>query len=205
MHHWWTWHQQHKDADCGLQVSGGGGGGRVRGNWFLGKLKHRKIELISFGTPPLKGGARPMSDIIKTKKNIFDLLRRQITWNWSQWIWFRDHWVVALKKHYSVKILSSAKEFVFPHNFWEFFSSPTVAVTHFVCLFFGTIFLSHRFFCQTIDFVKKNSVYGRQRISWPMRIVSSIPKNPTNSLLILVVLRPDPKMPKKCFTKMLKM
>ena len=26
MHHLWTWRQQHKDADCGLQVSGGGGG-----------------------------------------------------------------------------------------------------------------------------------------------------------------------------------
>ena len=40
-------------------------------NLFLGKLKHIKIELISLGTPPLKGGARPMSDIIKTKKTHF--------------------------------------------------------------------------------------------------------------------------------------
>ena len=29
--HWWTWHQQHKDAYCGLQGSGGGGGRRVKG------------------------------------------------------------------------------------------------------------------------------------------------------------------------------
>ena len=37
-------------------------------NWFLGKLKHRKMELVSFGTPPLKGGARPISTSWKLKK-----------------------------------------------------------------------------------------------------------------------------------------
>ena len=29
--HWWTLHQQHKDADCWMQFSGGGGGGKVKG------------------------------------------------------------------------------------------------------------------------------------------------------------------------------
>ena len=49
-------------------------------NWFLGKLKHRKIELISFGTPPLKGEHTQCPTSSKLKKKL-DLLRRQITWN----------------------------------------------------------------------------------------------------------------------------
>ena len=187
MHYWWIWHQQLKYADCGLQVSGGGGGEESGANWFLGKLKHRKIELISFGTPPLKGGARPMSDIIKTKKNIFDLLRRQITWNWSQWIWFRDHWVVALKKHYLVKILTSAKNIFC-------LLSPTIAVT-----FFFTIFWSHRFL-SNCWLCKKNPAYGRQRISRPMRLVALIPKilliASWSLLYNLLIQKCNKKMPK---------
>ena len=88
-----------------------------------------------------------MSDIIKTKKAIFDLLQHQITWNWSQLIWFKDHSVAAIKKHYLVKILTSAKEFVFPHNVWALFLSPTIA---------ATFFLSHLFVVKLLTWSKKN-------------------------------------------------
>ena len=30
-------------------------------NWFLGKLKHRKIELVSFDNPPFRGCSQIMS------------------------------------------------------------------------------------------------------------------------------------------------
>ena len=50
-------------------------------DWFLGKSTHRKMELVSFDNPPLKGGALPMSDIMVTEKAIFHLLRRQLAWN----------------------------------------------------------------------------------------------------------------------------
>ena len=50
-------------------------------NWFLGKSKHRKMELVSFNNPPIEGGVLPMSDIMVTDKAIFHLLRHQLAWN----------------------------------------------------------------------------------------------------------------------------
>ena len=40
-------------------------------NWFLGKLKHRKMELVSLDNPPLKEEALSMFDIMEAEKAFF--------------------------------------------------------------------------------------------------------------------------------------
>ena len=59
LHHYWIWHQQHKDADCGLQVSGGCGGGRVRGQLVPGEVEEQKDGVGKLWHPSLKGGSTP--------------------------------------------------------------------------------------------------------------------------------------------------
>ena len=50
---------------------------------------------------PLKGGARPRSNIMETERAIF--LLHMFAWNW-----LGDRWVLALKKHNKVKIWAQA-------------------------------------------------------------------------------------------------